>query len=383
MKKCLLLLPFLLLLSLGAALANVPAYTVQNNVISMDFDRDGRTEYIELTSGVASDLNGFAVLNVSRGNQLVSEFRLMDFYTGMQNQTQIKVCPITNGSYNLLYIETHAMGTENVYSMWMIVSFENDMISFPVLVYDPGWTSGVALYEGIDPVRADAYQLYSADYDNYSEAFYLNTLKSRFLPYGFEFTMEPLSFNSWYSAAMLTENQYHTCAISVTVNQRPQHRSTYAENGTGAPASSNQYSIETTANVFLRKGAGTQFASTGVINKGTKVTYLLESAVDNRGVAWHRVHTGQGEGWISSKYVKNDIIDKLMTGSPVSHVVTDASLNVRQEPALSGKSLGTVKKGESFSFLGSIRVDDRLVAWFKVSYNGIDAWISSKYSRLN
>ena len=61
---------------------------------------------------------------------------------------------------------------------------------------------------------------------------------------------------------------------------------------------------------------------------------------------------------------------------------TTGSVHIRYEPDVNGTDAGTAKSGAKFTFLGEISVDDRDVAWFKISYNGAEAWISSKYSAL-
>ena len=58
------------------------------------------------------------------------------------------------------------------------------------------------------------------------------------------------------------------------------------------------------------------------------------------------------------------------------------NLNVRSSPDLSGKSLGSIKKGETLEYLGEDAVDDRGVVWHKVSYKDKAGWVSSRYSEL-
>ena len=61
-------------------------------------------------------------------------------------------------------------------------------------------------------------------------------------------------------------------------------------------------------------------------------------------------------------------------------VRTTASVNLRSEPSLDGAKLGAVPEGTWLPGLGEIRTDDRGVDWYKVSFEGADAWISSRYS---
>lgn len=57
-------------------------------------------------------------------------------------------------------------------------------------------------------------------------------------------------------------------------------------------------SAKTTANVNLRKGAGTSNSVIKVLAKGTGVTAL---AVDGN---WTKVQAGNSTGWIYSRYIQ-------------------------------------------------------------------------------
>jgi len=62
-------------------------------------------------------------------------------------------------------------------------------------------------------------------------------------------------------------------------------------------------------------------------------------------------------------------------------VKATASVNLRKGPGLGYDVIASVQKGKTFSGKGS-SVDSRGVRWYKVSYNGGTAWISSKYSKI-
>nr|WP_256449140.1 SH3 domain-containing protein [Paeniglutamicibacter quisquiliarum] len=53
----------------------------------------------------------------------------------------------------------------------------------------------------------------------------------------------------------------------------------------------------TTANVNVRKGAGTSYASLGVVRADERVTYLRTAS------GWSNVKTSKGTGWISNRYL--------------------------------------------------------------------------------
>ena len=57
--------------------------------------------------------------------------------------------------------------------------------------------------------------------------------------------------------------------------------------------------------------------------------------------------------------------------------------NIRKKPCLSGKSLGSFKKGMRFDFTGKVSTDSRGVDWYSVrTDSGANAWVSSVYCKL-
>lgn len=60
--------------------------------------------------------------------------------------------------------------------------------------------------------------------------------------------------------------------------------------------------VRTTGNVWLRNGPGLSYDAIASIDEGKTLGYLGQSSVDDRGVAWYKVETGDGIGWVSSRY---------------------------------------------------------------------------------
>ena len=54
---------------------------------------------------------------------------------------------------------------------------------------------------------------------------------------------------------------------------------------------------------------------------------------------------------------------------------------VHPYPDKNSKRLGTLHRGEDARYLGETAVDDRGVLWYKIRWNGRDAWVSSMYTR--
>ncbi|MBQ3760495.1 MAG: SH3 domain-containing protein [Clostridia bacterium] len=390
MKRAI-LLALALLLCAGLALAEKPDYSVSGNVLNYDFDKDGVKEQIELT--VSNDWQaGYVTLNVSRNNVVQSHFQILSFdTTAGQPETQLKLFPFVYGGENLLYVETHVAGAENVYSMWYVVSFKYNTINFHAFMYDPGWSSGVALYAGSDPVDSQTYMLYTADYSNYSGQDYLKAMGNRFSAYGITFRMEQLPFKGWYSAAVLDVLPNGEYALNLSHFKLNTVTTTTGSGSSGGGSSSSAKSstpsgaltINITGKVNVRTNYNTKASIVTVLSKGASVPYDGRTCFDERGVAWHYVKTSVGYGWVSSKYARNAVLDAVIPKTaPKGTVETTASLNVRGGPSLNDYTVAQLKKGAKLTFLGEIETDDRNVPWFKVDYNGYTAWVSSKYSSL-
>ena len=55
--------------------------------------------------------------------------------------------------------------------------------------------------------------------------------------------------------------------------------------------------------------------------------------------------------------------------------------NVRTGPGRDYKSIGVLHKDEDAKYLGKTSTDERGVVWYKIRYNGRDAWVSSMYTQ--
>lgn len=62
--------------------------------------------------------------------------------------------------------------------------------------------------------------------------------------------------------------------------------------------------------------------------------------------------------------------------------VATGDCNLRAEPNLNAPGLGVIPKGARAKHLGEESVDERGVAWYRVRYEGLEGWASSKYLRL-
>ena len=80
----------------------------------------------------------------------------------------------------------------------------------------------------------------------------------------------------------------------------------------------------------------------------------------------------------------NDDALEQVSGGKGGHkfIKMTGSIHVRKGPGLGYASLGTLSKGDTYSYLGGSKKDDRGVVWYKINYNGSVAWVSSKYSKI-
>lgn len=65
----------------------------------------------------------------------------------------------------------------------------------------------------------------------------------------------------------------------------------------------------------------------------------------------------------------------------LADVVTTGNVYLRTGPGLGYSKITAVPPGTTLEYLGETSVDDRGVAWYKVSHNGA-CWVSSRYSTL-
>ena len=55
--------------------------------------------------------------------------------------------------------------------------------------------------------------------------------------------------------------------------------------------------------------------------------------------------------------------------------------NVRTGPGRDYRSIGVLHRGEDARYLGKTATDERGVVWYKIRWDGRDAWVSSMYTR--
>lgn len=162
-----------------------------------------------------------------------------------------------------------------------------------------------------------------------------------------------------------------------------------AEGTTPSAPSTPSQNVKATGSVNVRTGPGQSYESLGTMAKGEQVAYLNDSYVDSRGVTWYKVqYYSFGQGWVSSTYAQ------LVSGGATGVASTDSAVsgdyvratggksNMRKGPGLGYDSVGTLPKDATALYLNQNSVDERGVRWYYISYNGKNAWVSSRYTTL-
>lgn len=142
-------------------------------------------------------------------------------------------------------------------------------------------------------------------------------------------------------------------------------------------ASASSY-VTFTGDCNVRTGPGLSYAKLGSMAKGSTLTYLEESSVDERGVTWYKVSFNSSYGWVSSKYAS------LSGDSSVTiYVRATGRVNVRSGPGVSYDSFNTMEEGEQVLYLGNSAYDSNGTLWYQIQYYSYGTyWVSSVYSEL-
>jgi uncharacterized protein YgiM (DUF1202 family) len=145
----------------------------------------------------------------------------------------------------------------------------------------------------------------------------------------------------------------------------------------GKPIYNGKKRVITKANCNLRKGPGLDYDAYASVQKGSSMKYLGSTKKDDRGIKWYKVSCYGRKLWVSSQvsYRKNSKTAKKI-------YVIDEEVNLREGPGLNYDIVDTVPEGTVLKYLNKSKKDNRKVKWYKISYQGDTAWISSKVCSL-
>lgn len=152
---------------------------------------------------------------------------------------------------------------------------------------------------------------------------------------------------------------------------------------TAVPTKASTYVVVDSGDTNVRSGPGLGYTSVGVLRNGTQVRYLNLVSTDERGVDWYWIEYNGNSAWVSSRYTKLVSGSIGFTSSVSSYVKAAAGQSyVRSGPGKDYQTMGVMKKGTSAPYLNETATDERGVKWYKISYNGKEGWVSSRYTEL-
>ena len=137
--------------------------------------------------------------------------------------------------------------------------------------------------------------------------------------------------------------------------------------------------------VNIRASASKDSASKGTIPSGGVATSLGVAKTDSRGVKWYKVKYDGVTGWVSSQYAQptNDGSTSSGGESTAARVrIVGGDCSIRAKANKDSTRLGVIKEGKTAEYLGKSKKDSRGVVWYKIEYQGVTGWVSSRYADL-
>jgi len=129
--------------------------------------------------------------------------------------------------------------------------------------------------------------------------------------------------------------------------------------------------------VNVRSGAGTSYNKISTVDRSTVLTSLGTSK-DSAGAVWYKVEVDGQTGYISSGYVSASTT----SGSSQTLTVTGDKVYIRKGAGTSYDYITTVRKGSSYTILGSQK-DSSGNLWYRISINNTNGYIISTYVKVD
>lgn len=159
----------------------------------------------------------------------------------------------------------------------------------------------------------------------------------------------------------------------------------------GGSSSTGKYVRATGGSVTIRSSASKSGSVLGYLSEGATGTYLGKSSTDERGVRWYKLEYKGVTGWVSSRYStltntassggsSSGGSSSSTSGSKVK--VVGGDVTIRASANKSSDKLGFIAEGNTAAYLGKSSTDSRGVKWYKIKYDGVTGWISSRYSKI-
>ena len=157
-------------------------------------------------------------------------------------------------------------------------------------------------------------------------------------------------------------------------------------------------SLRITDSVNLRSKPLTSSTIYTSIPAGKIVSCTGTAAKTSGGSVWYQVKYNGTTGWIYSGYAEKYSSSSSSSGSSDSQSnstvvktyeidgkyvkIVGGSVNIRSKAGTSYKIVGTMPSGAYGTCQGVAAKDTRGVVWYKVKYDGVTGWVSSRYSKV-
>lgn len=129
--------------------------------------------------------------------------------------------------------------------------------------------------------------------------------------------------------------------------------------------------VNVTSKLNIRSGAGTNYGIIGTLGPNATVNILGQEG------SWYKISYNGVTGYVSSSYIKvNSSDNNTNTDSTVKYgkvVNISTKLNIRKSASTSSSIIGTLNNNTKVIIL------EKLSGWYKISYNGIEGYVSASY----
>jgi len=127
--------------------------------------------------------------------------------------------------------------------------------------------------------------------------------------------------------------------------------------------------VKADGGLYVRKGAGTSYASLGKLANGKTFT-ITGKVKDTKGTWWYRLTFSGKTGYVSSAYVKTSSTSPSVTAvSNLKGTVKSSNgLTVRKGPGTNYGKLGALSNGKTITLTGKAK-DSKGVWWYQYQYS--------------
>jgi N-acetylmuramoyl-L-alanine amidase len=136
---------------------------------------------------------------------------------------------------------------------------------------------------------------------------------------------------------------------------------------------SSHYVQSTVDGLRIRSGPGNNFQIIGFLNKGQQVKYIETN--EN----WTKIYHNGQYGWVSSSYISfsNKTSGAQQQNAARIGRVTSNNLNVRSEPSLQAKIIGSLKNGTK------VKITGEREGWLEIVFDGKRGWVSRQFVEIS